>query len=218
MAARNVDWSKLGWCMTQSVKVGPTNCSMFANGGARFAAFKTESDNVMNAFASANKREVTIDFEEYKKALPEKAEWIANIQKNYESAKVPKPVDTLSESINADDSKVVKAVADAAAALDAAGKDAVNELSLLKRMAPANQLTFADIYKNFPELNPFTPEEMHKYYWDPQYTRDVDLLKSDMRADNVDGERAAEDNASFKPAALAKNTDMDLDLFGFKKA
>jgi len=217
MAGRSVDWTKLGWCMTQNVQVGATPCSMFANGGARFAAFKTESDAVSSAFAAANKRAIKIDFEEYKKALPHKAAWVAEMEKKYNSTNIPKPVDTLSESIAADDSKVAKAIVDAQAALDVAAEDSLKELKMIKNMAPVGQLTFADIYRIFPELNPFTPEEMHVYHWDPQWTRNTDLQVSDMRGDNVDGERKEEEANTFRPKAIAANTDPNLDSFGFKR-
>jgi len=216
-AARSIDWSKLGWCMTQKVKVGSVDCAMFANGGARFAQFKGESDAVMSAFAAAKKRPQAIDFEAYKAALPAQAKWVADMESQYKAANVPKPVDVLSESIAADDSKVASQVANAERDLDVAAKDAVHELACLKGLAPAHQLTHADIYRAFPELNPFTPEEMEVYYWDPQYTRDVDLLRSGMRGDNVDGDRLAEDEANFASKAMAINNDMSKDIWGDAK-
>jgi len=216
-AVKSIDWSKLGWCMTQNVMVGSTACSMFSNGGARFATFKGESDAVMGAFASSQKRPTSIDFEQYKKALPDKAAWVAEMEKKYKSTTIPKPKDVLSESIAADDSKVSKAVAAAQVALDAAGTDAVKEQSMLKALAPAGQLTYADIYRAFPELNPFVPEEMEEYFWDPIFTKDVDVLKSMMRAGDEDGQKWVEDVATYKPKALEQNTDLDLDLLGYPK-
>jgi len=203
--------------MTQNVQVGSSACSMFANGGARFAQFKGESDAVMSAFAAANKRATSIDFESYKKALPGQAAWVSEMEAKYNATKIPQPVDTLSESISADDSKVASAVNEAQKALDVAATDAVQELAALKNLAPAHQLTHADIYRAFPELNPFVPEEMELYYWDPIYTRDVDLSRSTMRGDNVDGDRLAEDAANFSAKATEINNDMTLDIYGNKK-
>lgn len=216
-AARSIDWSKLGWCMTQNVQVGSTACAMFANGGARYAQFKGESDAVMSAYNAAQKRPTSIDFEAYKKALPAQAAWVADMEAKYNATNIPRPVDTLSESIAADDSKVASAVSEAQKALDVAAADAVKELAALKGLAPAAQLTHADIYRAFPELNPFSPAEMENYYWDPQYTRNVDLLLSEMRGDNVDGDRLAEDTANFSAKAMEINNDMSLDYYGNKK-
>ena len=96
--AKSIDWAKLGWCMTQNVQVGSSSVSMFANGGARFGQFKSASDAVMAAYTGANKRATSIDFEEYKKALPSQAKWVADMEAQYKAtnASLPKPVDTLS--------------------------------------------------------------------------------------------------------------------------
>lgn len=215
--AKTIDWAKLGWCMTQNVQVGSTACSMYANGGARFAAFKSQSDAAMTAFAGAKKRPTNIDFDHYKAALPDHKKWVADMEAKYNATKIPQPKDVLSDSINADDSKVASAIDNAQKALDQAATDAVAETSMLKGLPPVDQMTHADIYRAFPELNPFVPEEMETYYWCPTFTRDVDLLKSEMRGDDVDGARIIEDIATYKPKALAENTDVDLDLWGKPK-
>ena len=53
------------------------------------------------------------------------------------------------------------------AALDAAASDAQTQHDQLVNLPPTHQLTESDIYKVFPEFNPFTAEEMSKHGWDP---------------------------------------------------
>merc|ERR1712048_1314740 len=106
MAAKQIDWSKLGWGMTQSVSLGSASSSMFANGGARYAAFKSASDNVLASYSNASNRPKSIDFESYKKALPSQAAWVESMEKQFNSFTVPKPKDTLTAGVNADDAKV----------------------------------------------------------------------------------------------------------------
>lgn len=195
--AKSIDWAKLGWCMTQNVQVGASSVSMFANGGARFGQFKTASDGVMAAFNGANKRPTSINFEDYKKALPSHAKWIGDMEAQYNATTIPKPVDTLSESIDADDSKVEAAVAASERALDLAAADATKELATLKKLPPVRQMTWADVYRAFPELNPFTPEEMEEHNWEPGWRK-------------LEDEAAwKESKEAQKPKVLTANTDVE---------
>lgn len=164
--ARQIDWAKLGWCMTQQVALGSSNASMFANGGARFAAFKSASDAVSGAYMTADARPKSIDFEHYKKELAGQKAWVEGMEKQYGSTSIPKPVDTLSAGVNADDSKVASVIEAAHSALDTAATDAAEDLKSLKALPPVAQMTWADRYRAFPELNPFTEEEMEKHYWE----------------------------------------------------
>jgi len=195
--AKSIDWAKLGWCMTQNVQVGSSSVSMFANGGARFGQFKSASDAVMAAYTGANKRATSIDFEEYKKALPSQAKWVADMEAQYKATNVPKPVDTLSESINADDSRVVAAVEASEKALEAAASDATRELATLKKLPPARQMTWADVYRAFPELNPFSPEEMEAHNWESAWIKPETALAE------------KEHREAQKPKVLAANTDVE---------
>ena len=181
--AKQIDWSKLGWCMTQAAAVGSTNVSMYANGGARYASFKSASDACMAEYTKASGRPKSIDFESYKKALPAQAAWVADMEKQYNAFNVPKPVDKLSASVNADDSKVVSAVEAALASLDAAATDAEADLKVLKALPPVEQMTWADVYRAFPELNPFTDEEMEKHYWEPAWwPEEEQIAKKELMA------------------------------------
>merc|ERR1712110_564360 len=73
--ARSIDWTRLGWCMTQNVKVGSHSTSAFAAGKVRYAQFKAVSDQVMGAHSAASARPKSIDFAAYKAALPQGA-WV----------------------------------------------------------------------------------------------------------------------------------------------
>merc|ERR1719188_1153965 len=173
--------------MTQSVQVGSASVSMFANGGARFGQFKSASDAVASAFNGAKKRPTTIDFESYKAALPSQAKWIADMEAQYKAANVPKPVDTLSAAVEADDSKVAASVATA-------------ELATLKRLPPVRQMTYADVYRAFPELNPYNPAEMEKHNWEPAWQTVEEETAQDER------------NDAQRPKVVPGNTDVNKDF------
>merc|ERR1712048_1052408 len=182
MAAKQIDWSKLGWCMTQSVSLGSASSSMFANGGARYAA---------------SNRPKSIDFESYKKALPSQAAWVEYMEKQFNSFTVPKPKDTLTAGVNADDAKVAAAVKASAAALDAAGSEAANDLATLKALPPVLQMTYADVYRAFPEMNPYSKDQMEKFLWET------------VVRDKADFSELQERMAGYKNLALEENTEVN---------
>ena len=196
MAAKQIDWSKLGWCMTQSVSLGSASSSMFANGGARYAAFKSASDNVLASYSTASNRPKSIDFESYKKALPSQAAWVESMEKQFNSFSVPKPKDNLTAGVNQDDAKVASAVKAAAAALDAAGSEASGDLATLKALPPVLQMTYADVYRAFPEMNPYSKEQMEKFLWET------------VVRDKADFQELQERMAGYKNLALEENTDV----------
>merc|ERR1711881_712802 len=88
------------------------------------------------------------------------------MEKEFKSFDVPKPKDVLTAGVNEDDSKVASAIKSAQASLDAAAADAASDLKCLKALPPTPQMTYADVYRAFPELNPFTKEEMEKHMWE----------------------------------------------------
>merc|ERR1711881_831783 len=79
--AKSIDWTRLGWCMTQAVKVGSESTSMFANGKARFGAFKAASDQIMGKHTTAAARAKSINFDAYRTALPAQSAWIDSMEK-----------------------------------------------------------------------------------------------------------------------------------------
>merc|ERR1711953_1081266 len=97
--ARSIDWTKLGWCMTQNVKVGSHSTSAFAAGKVRYAQFKAVSDQVMGAHSAASARPKSIDFAAYKAALPAQGAWVESMEKQFNEANIPVPADNLSAAV-----------------------------------------------------------------------------------------------------------------------
>merc|ERR1712071_51632 len=150
--AKSVDWAKLGWCMTQAVKVGADSTSMFANGKARYGAFKTASDSILGKHTAAVSRAASIDFDHYKKALPAQSAWISDMEKQYAAtmSSIKAPADTLSDSIAADDSVFEEIASSSVAALDSAASEAQAEFNELSSLPPPMQMTDSDIYNVYP--------------------------------------------------------------------
>ena len=102
--ARSIDWTRLGWCMTQNVKVGSHSTSVFANGKSRFAVFKAASDQVMGKHSAAASRPTAINWDHYKNALPAQKEWVESMESKFNATKVPAPTDAgLTAAVNAED-------------------------------------------------------------------------------------------------------------------
>merc|ERR1712061_220276 len=153
--ARSIDWTKLGWCMTQNVKVGSHSTSAFANGKVRYAQFKSISDQVMVKHSAAASRAKSIDWAAYKAALPAQKAWVESMEKQFNDTVVPAPKDVLSASVEAEDAAYEEMSSSTCAALDAAASDAQTQHDQLVNLPPTHQLTDSDIYKVFPEFNPF---------------------------------------------------------------
>ena len=153
--------------MTQNVKVGSHSTSVFASGKSRFAQFKAVSDQVMGKHSAAASRPTTINFAAYKAALPAQQAWVESMEKSFNDTVVPAPVDSLSATVEAEDSQYEEMESATCAALDVAASQAQKDHDQLVNMPPTNQLSNSDLYKVFPEFNPFTAEEMAKHGWCP---------------------------------------------------
>merc|ERR1711879_1070671 len=103
----------------------------------------------------------------YKKALPAKSAWIDSMESQFNSTTVPKPVDNLSAAVEADDAVFQQVAESASKALDEAAKEANAEFAKLNNLPPVMQMTNADIYRQFPELNPYSADELAGVGWDP---------------------------------------------------
>lgn len=166
--ARSIDWTRLGWCMTQNVKVGSHSTSVFANGKSRFAVFKAASDQVMGKHSAAASRPTAINWDHYKNALPAQKEWVESMESKFNATKVPAPTDAgLTAAVNAEDADYENMANTTCAALDVAGSTAQMDHDQLVNMPPTNQLSNSDLYSLFPEFNPYTAEEMAKHGWCP---------------------------------------------------
>merc|ERR1711974_192765 len=172
--ARSIDWTKLGWCMTQNVKVGAHSTAAFANGKVRYAQFKAASAQDMGKHSAASARSKTIDFAAYKAALPAQKAWVESMEKQFNEANVPAPADVLSAGVEAEDAAYEEMQSSTVAALSAAASDAQSQHDQLVNLPPTNQLTNSDIYKMFPEFNPFSAEEMAKHGWCPATVKSED--------------------------------------------
>ena len=91
--------------MTQNVKVGSHSTSVFASGKSRFANFKAVSDQVMGKHSAAAAKPTTINFAAYKAALPNQAAWVESLEITFSETVVPAPVDTMSATIEAEQSQ-----------------------------------------------------------------------------------------------------------------
>lgn len=185
--AKSIDWTRLGWCMTQAVKVGSESTSMFANGKARFGAFKAASDQILGKHTIAAARPKAVNFAHYRSALPAQAEWVDSMEKQYATAlaAVPKPGDAgLGAVVAADDSVFEEIVASSTAALDSAATDAQGELNKLSGLPPPLQMTDSDVYAVFPELNPHTAEQQQAHHGDPCHRTEeqIEAIESDYSA------------------------------------
>merc|ERR1711990_620388 len=136
--SRGIDWTKLGWCMTQQVNAGSA-------------------------------RPKSIDFAAYKAALPAQADWVAKMESQFNETVVPKPADKLSAAVAAEDDVYSEMAESSCAALDSAATDAQAEFDKLSNLPPVNQMTNSDVYSIFPELNPYSAEEMAKHMNDPSF-------------------------------------------------
>ena len=107
---------------------------MFANGKARYGAFKAASDAILGQHTAAVNRAASIDFDHYKKALPAQSAWIGDMEKQYAAAmsSIKAPADTLSDSIAADDSVFEEIASSSVAALDSAASEAQAEFNKLR--------------------------------------------------------------------------------------
>ena len=93
-APKSIDWAKLSWAMTKKVQVGAQSTQMFENGTARYGAFKSASDQVLAKHSVAAQRPKTIDFDAYRKALPNQTAWVNDMEKQFKAATIPKPTDS----------------------------------------------------------------------------------------------------------------------------
>jgi len=160
--------------MTQNVKVGSHSTAAFANGKVRYAQFKAVSDQVLGKHSAASARPKSIDWAAYKAALPAQKAWVESMEKQFNDANVPAPADKLSAGVEAEDAQFEEMQSSTVAALSAAASDAQTQHDQLANLPPTHQLSNSDLYKMFPEFNPFSAEEMAKHGWCPAEVKTED--------------------------------------------
>ncbi|NWR78861.1 ATP5H synthase, partial [Centropus unirufus] len=102
-----------------------------------------------------------IDWAQYK-AVVAKAGMVDEFQKKFSALKVPEPVDTQTEKINAQEQEAEKSSREYVEASKARIAHYEQQLQKLRNMIPFEQMTLEDLYEAFPE----TKLDKEKYpYW-----------------------------------------------------
>ncbi|XP_067860499.1 ATP synthase subunit d, mitochondrial [Heptranchias perlo] len=148
VAVKAVDWLAFG------ERVPPNQRPMFN-------ALKTRSDTLSGRLTSLAEKPPAIDWSYYRKVVA-KAGLVDEFEKKYGALKIPEPVDTQSEKINAQEQEANKS----AQVYVQASKERISkyekELAKFKSMIPFDQMTIEDLNDAFPE----TKLDMEKYpYW-----------------------------------------------------
>ncbi|XP_075759817.1 ATP synthase peripheral stalk subunit d, mitochondrial [Pelodiscus sinensis] len=153
MAGRRAAVKAIDW-MAFAERVPP-------NQRAMFNALKTRSDTLSAKLTSLPEKPPAIDWAYYKTAVA-KAGMVDEFEKKYHTLKVPEPVDTHTDKINAQEQEAAKGAAEYVQASKARIVQYMRELEKLKNMVPFDQMTFEDLGEVFPE----TKLDKEKYpYW-----------------------------------------------------
>ncbi|XP_038632289.1 ATP synthase subunit d, mitochondrial [Scyliorhinus canicula] len=153
MAGRRVAMKAVDW-LAFGERVPP-------NQKAMFNALKTRSDALSSRLTSLPEKSPAIDWSYYRKVVM-KAGMVDEFEKKYEALKIPEPVDTQKEKINAQEQETDKS----AQSYILASKERISkyekELAKFKSMVPFDQMTIEDLNDVFPE----TKLDKEKYpFW-----------------------------------------------------
>ncbi|XP_032900311.1 ATP synthase subunit d, mitochondrial [Amblyraja radiata] len=148
VAVKAVDWMAFG------ERVPP-------NQRAMFNALKTRSDALSSRLTTLPEKPLALDWSYYRNIIA-KPGMVDEFEKKYNAVKVPEPIDTQGEKINAQEQEANKS----AQSYCQASKERISkyekELAKFKSMVPFEQMTFDDLNETFPE----TKLDMVKYpYW-----------------------------------------------------
>ncbi|NXX99614.1 ATP5H synthase, partial [Centropus bengalensis] len=128
---------------------------------AMFNALKTRSDALSARLAALPEKPPAIDWAQYK-AVVAKAGMVDEFQKKFSALKVPEPVDTQTDRINAQEQEAEKSSREYVEASKARIAHYEQQLQKLRSMIPFEQMTLEDLYEAFPE----TKLDKEKYpYW-----------------------------------------------------
>ncbi|XP_053903828.1 ATP synthase subunit d, mitochondrial [Malaclemys terrapin pileata] len=131
------------------------------NQKAMFNALKTRSDALSAKLTSLPEKPPAIDWVYYKTAVA-KAGMVDEFEKKYNALKVPEPVDTQTDKINAQEQEAAKSAAEYVQASKSRIVQYEKQLEKFRTMIPFDQMTFADLNEVFPE----TKLDKEKYpYW-----------------------------------------------------
>ncbi|XP_067913930.1 ATP synthase subunit d, mitochondrial [Heterodontus francisci] len=151
IAMKAVDWLAFG------ERVPP-------NQRAMFNALKTRSDALSSRLTSLAEKPPAIDWGYYQKVIM-KAGMVDEFEKKYNALKIPEPIDTQIEKINAQEQEANKSAQSYAQASKERISKCEKELAKFKSMVPFDQMTLEDLNDAFPETKldtvkyPFWPHK-----------------------------------------------------------
>ncbi|XP_069785444.1 ATP synthase subunit d, mitochondrial [Narcine bancroftii] len=148
VALKAVDWLAFG------ERVPP-------NQRAMFNALKTRSDALTSRLTSLPEKPLAIDWNYYRKMI-EKPGMVDEFEKKYNALKIPEPIDTQVEKINAQEQEANESAQNYCQASKERISKYELELTKVKNMVPFDQMTIDDLNQAFPE----TKLDKEKYpYW-----------------------------------------------------
>uniref|UniRef100_U5EWQ5 ATP synthase subunit d, mitochondrial n=1 Tax=Corethrella appendiculata TaxID=1370023 RepID=U5EWQ5_9DIPT len=164
MASKRITQSNINWAALAE-RVPP-------NQKPNLAAFKSKSDKYLRSVVVNPETPPKIDWAFYKKTVPV-AGMVDKFQQQYESLKIPYPVDNVTSQIDEQEKKVKQEIANFIKSSQSRIADHEKNITHLRSLLPYDQMTMEDYRDAFPEkaldpINnptfwPHTPEEQVGY-------------------------------------------------------
>ncbi|XP_069510941.1 ATP synthase subunit d, mitochondrial [Ambystoma mexicanum] len=135
-----------------------------ANQKAMFVGLKARSDNLAARLSVLPEKPPTIDWAYYRTAIA-RAGMVDEFEKKFSALKVPEPIDTQTDKINAQENESSKQAVEYIQASKSRVSQYEKELELLNSMIPWDQMTIEDLHAAFPETktdqqkNPYWPHK-----------------------------------------------------------
>lgn len=167
MATRRIAKSSIDWAaLAERVP---------ANQKTNFTLFKTKSDKYLRSVMANPETVPTIDWAYYKKRVAI-AGLVDNFQKQYESVKVPYPVDNVSSKVDAQRQQVQVEIKNFVSESKARIGNLQNEIAHLQSLLPFEQMTMEDYRDSFPDK---ALDAINKPTFWPHTAEEQDGFKSD---------------------------------------
>ncbi|XP_071361285.1 ATP synthase subunit d, mitochondrial-like [Trachinotus anak] len=142
MAGRRVALKTIDW-LAFAERIPPNQRGMFN-------ALKTRSDAISAKLASLPETPAAIDWSYYRGAVA-KAGMVDEFEKKFKALQIPQPVDTQTNSINAQETEANKNALAYIEGSKARIAQYEQELDKFKNMIPFDQMTIEDLNSTFPE-------------------------------------------------------------------
>ncbi|XP_018306153.1 ATP synthase subunit d, mitochondrial [Mycetomoellerius zeteki] len=136
-AIKTINWSALAEKIPETEKTA-------------FAAFKSKSDQYLRRMNANPEAPPKIDWAYYKKSIPI-AGLVDKFQKEYESVKVPYPVDKYTSEIEAEEKKVHIKIEEFITESNQRITTANKEIDRIKSLLPFSEMTMEDFRNAYPE-------------------------------------------------------------------